>query len=452
MGGRQLSFTARYVLLFGLLLLMANLILGIVTLEQSKTAMKDLIEKDMLDIVNSAAGLLDGDVLGALTEDDVDGPIFEDIKRKLLVFQNSTDIEFIYAVRHTDDDRYVFTVDPDPVDPGAFGEEILTTPALIEAAKGIPTVDSSPAEDRWGDFYSAYSPVFDSHDEIAGVVGVDFDTQWYERQVTKNTLSIAVVTFLSVTLAGVVVVLMTNRVRMKFRELGEGLSNLSKNVDVLMGEMVTYTGFEMPAIASTMAATENDADELKVLGAKIETMQNDMRVYLDFLRSQAYTDALTKVKNSAAYHETVDGLEKKVAGGAADFCVGVFDINGLKELNDTHGHECGDYYIQGAAKALVQGFGDDNVYRIGGDEFAVVMEGVDQECVDRCLRAVADAVNAFNTSSRYPAALAISRGTAYFSKDEDSSYREVFVRADHAMYEDKSAYYRSTASHDRRRR
>ena len=60
------------------------------------------------------------------------------IKRydKLMVFLKHADIRFIYAVKQVDENKYVFTVDPDPVDPGAFGEEIVITDALIKAGKG----------------------------------------------------------------------------------------------------------------------------------------------------------------------------------------------------------------------------------------------------------------------------------------------------------------------------
>ena len=450
-GGRRLSFTTRYVLLFGILLLVANSALGLVVLSQSKAAMMDLIDKDMLDIVNSAAGSLDGDALGRLTEDDVDGPVFCEIKRQLLVFQNSVDIQFIYAVKQLDEDHYVFTVDPDPVDPGAFGEEVLTTPALVEASKGTPTVDSSPAADRWGNFYSAYSPVLDSSGKVAGIVGVDFDTQWYDAQVQKYTISIALVTSLSVVLAGIVVALITHRVRVKFHELDAGLSSLSENVDVLVSEMARYSGFEVPEAKVDTDQSADVADELEAMGGKIHDMQVEMGVYMDYLRMQAYTDALTKVGNSTAYHEATQGLDLKIAGGEADFWVLVYDINSLKELNDTHGHECGDLYIQGTARALVQGLADMSVYRIGGDEFVAIAEGIAEERIEEGRRSVDAAVEAFNESSSYPARLAISRGVARHIPGQDSSFRDVFARADEAMYEEKREYYRAMACHDRRR-
>ena len=124
----------------GLLLFAANIVLGIVMLNQSKAMMTMMIHKNMLDISNTAADFLDGDVMAALTEEDVGTPVFRDIADKLTVFQNNADIEFIYAVKEDYPGHYVFTVDPDPVDPGDFGEEIVITQALIDAADGVASV------------------------------------------------------------------------------------------------------------------------------------------------------------------------------------------------------------------------------------------------------------------------------------------------------------------------
>lgn len=450
MRGKKLSFTTRYVLLFGVLLFVASAALGLVVLSQSKDAMRTLINKNMLDIVKSAAGSLNGDVLGALKEDDVDGPVFCDIEDRLLVFQNSVDIHYIYAVKQVDEDTYVFTVDPDPVDPGAFGEEIVTTPALVAAAKGVPTADDSPAADRWGNFYSAYSPVFDSSGKVAGVVGVDFDASWYDGQITKYTVSIAAVTSLSVLLGSVVVMLISNRVRMRFRSLNAELSELSEGIDQLMGEMTSYTGSEVSENSSIDSGSATEEDELETLGRKIRTMQDEMGLYLDYLRIQAYTDSLTRVGSSTAYHELVNELNEKINGGTADFYVAVFDVNSLKQLNDTYGHECGDEYIKGTATALKEGFGDACIFRIGGDEFAVVAEGFEQAQMDEGLRGVATALAAFNESRHYDAVLAISQGVSHFEPETDSCFKDVFARADHAMYVSKREYYRTVG--DRRSR
>ena len=198
------GFTIQYVLIFGALMLAANILLGVLLVNQTRQTLRQLLEKNMLDITNTAAGLMDGDKLGALTEDDVDGPYFNQVIQTLSVFQDRVEIEFIYAVKQVGEKEFVFTVDPDPVDPGAFGEEVLFTYALGQAGKGIPTVDSAAAEDRWGNFYSAYSPVFDSGGAVAGIIGVDFDAEWYEQQLRGLSRTVTATTLLTVLIGAAV--------------------------------------------------------------------------------------------------------------------------------------------------------------------------------------------------------------------------------------------------------
>lgn len=453
MKGRRLSFTMRYVLLFGILLFAANAVLGTVVLNQSKAAMRVLICKNMNDVSNSAAASLDADALASLTEDDVDGPVFNGIKNRLLVFQNSADIHYIYTVKRDDEGKFVFTVDPDPLEPAAFGEEIVMTPALVEAASGVATVDDTPATDRWGTYYSAFSPVMNSSNEVVGIVGVDFDTAWYDAQVSGYMLSIAAVTSLSVLLGGVVVALIFDRVRARFKDLDAELSELSNDVDILMGEMASYSSAVIPSSQTDSGEMEDGADELEVLSGKIRTMKAEMGMYLDYMRAQAYTDSLTRVGNTTAYHEVVRELDGKIKEGTADFCVAVFDLNGLKEINDTYGHECGDYYIQGTAHSLqkcVDTLDEAGVFRIGGDEFAVVAEGCDQARREKGLQTIEAAIADFNKAARYPATLVVSQGVSCYMPGSDSSFKDVFARADEAMYGNKREYYRSLGTRSAR--
>lgn len=426
---KRMSITTRYVLIVGLLLMAANILLGIVVLRQSKWAMRTLIEKNMLDVVNSAAATLDGDVLGALTADDVGGETFNDIARKLTVFLNNTDIHFIYTVKQSGEDAYSFIVDPDPVDPGAFGEEIVVTGAVVSAGKGVAVVDSEPAADRWGNFYSAYSPVFDSSGRVAGIVGIDFDADWYQSQIREHTIYITVFTVITVLLCGTVVILITRRVRKRFGELAVKLSGLSASMEELMREV----GLAAPHEADESKASE---DEIEKLGSNISAMQKEMALYIDHMHRQAYADGLTKVGNSAAYHERVRAINDAIIRGEADFCVALFDVNSLKQINDNLGHEYGDLVITGAADAIASVFGVENTYRIGGDEFAVIRDSIEDSELASVDRAISE-FNAAETGVR----LSLSKGTSRYRPGVDMEYRDMAARADQLMYKDKKNYY-----------
>ena len=440
MKSRRISFTTRYVVVVGLLLFLANVILGMIVLRQSDTAMKSLINKNMLDIANSAAGSLDGDVLENLTEEDVGSEAFQEIMERLTVFQKNVDIHYIYAVKQSGKGVYTFTVDPDPEEPAEFGEEVVVTNALVQAGKGIATVDDEPMADKWGNFYSVYSPVFDSEGKVGGIVGIDFDAEWYDHQVWMHTVAITIVTVLSVLIGGIVVLLITNRVRAGFSELNQGISSLSANVSELMEEIGAFSEH------STTVETESDLDDIEILNSQIREMQKEMVVYLEHLHTQAYTDSLTGIGNSTAYHERIRELEEAIAQGTAKFSVAVFDVNSLKEINDRFGHESGDRIICGAARSIADAMGHAYTYRIGGDEFAVVKESID----DSEMENMDAGIRTFNREGQEPI-LAVSKGNASYEPQVDMAFKDVFARADEAMYDDKKAYYETTGNRRKRR-
>lgn len=435
------SLTTRYVVIVGLLLLAANILLGVVLLNQSKTAMKTMIRKNMLDISNTAAELLDGDVMAALTAEDVGTPVFRDIADKLIVFQNNADIEFIYAARQ-EGDRYVFTVDPDPVDPGEFGEELVVTKALVEAAKGTATVDDSPQADRWGNFYSAYSPIFDSKGEVAGVVGVDFSAAWYEEQLRRHTMSISIISILSVLFGAAVMLLITDKVRKKFLEIDRELSEIAGSVDELTREIVSSAGYRESLDTAAAPITVDgvvSSDEMEALSAKIHATQQELECYLRFVHAQAYTDPLTRVGNTNAYQEELRGIDQHIQNGAAAFCAVVLDIDNLKIVNDRYGHACGDRIIRGAAEVIAGVFGSDRTFRIGGDEFLAIPLNMDEEQANAKWKDIEQGVEEFNTAPGHPAAqLSMSMGAAAYRPGVDRCFQEVFIRADEVMYENKS--------------
>lgn len=86
-------------------------------------------------------------------------------------------------------------------------------------------------------------------------------------------------------------------------------------------------------------------------------------------------DSLTDVLSRNAYDKLVDSYAHKKA--PKNLCVGLFDANGLKEVNDIKGHSAGDNLLKGIATCLTKAFGKDKknkIYRIGGDEFVVFAE------------------------------------------------------------------------------
>ena len=237
MNKRRIGLTTQALIIISLLILVANTILGVLMMRQSGKVIKTLIQQRMLDISNSAAGFLDGDQLEVLTKDDEDSEAYQSVLRSLSVFRDNIDLEYIYCIRDMGDKNFVFSVDPSYPDPGEFGEPVVYTDALYQASLGVASVDDVPYDDDWGSFYSAYSPVFNSKGEVAGIVAVDFNADWYDAQIRNIAMLILLSCVLSLILGAMIVIVVTSRVRRRFRALNDEMSDLTAEVDNLTSEL-----------------------------------------------------------------------------------------------------------------------------------------------------------------------------------------------------------------------
>ncbi|MES9636620.1 sensor domain-containing diguanylate cyclase [Megasphaera elsdenii] len=179
-------------------------------------------------------------------------------------------------------------------------------------------------------------------------------------------------------------------------------------------------------------------DELGRLAGHMNDTMERMRQYVGSMKKQAYQDELTGVKNVAAYDMKVRALNRRIIQGQAAFAVVMVDLNQLKEVNDRFGHEKGNIALQTLCRAVCRLYKHSPVYRIGGDEFVVILEGEDYDNRD----ALFQKVQAFERIRDLKAAqpwtqLAASVGMAVYDQTCDAAYQAVFNRADTKMYEQK---------------
>ena len=151
-----------YLVLVVVFLLAMNAVLGYLMMNQSRESFVSLIQGRMLDISNSAAAMIDGDVLETVTPADKGTDGYESIMHTLAFFEKTTELKYIYCIQDMGDGTFAFGLDPTEADPGEFGTPVVYTDALYTASQGTAAADDTSYEDAWGTFYSAYSPVFDS--------------------------------------------------------------------------------------------------------------------------------------------------------------------------------------------------------------------------------------------------------------------------------------------------
>lgn len=153
----------------------------------------------------------------------------------------------------------------------------------------------------------------------------------------------------------------------------------------------------------------------------------------------ANTDALTKVKSIAAYSDMTASLNNEIKDkDHPKFSIVVCDINDLKYANDTYGHEIGNYCIKNCCKILCSVFSHSPVYRIGGDEFVVVLEGVDYSERDSKIELLRKRISEAEKIDDYAnGRTSFAVGISDYNPKTDTEVRDVQTRADTAMYIDK---------------
>ncbi len=162
--------------------------------------------------------------------------------------------------------------------------------------------------------------------------------------------------------------------------------------------------------------------------------EREQKKELGSARRLAYTDSLTGVKSKHAYIEKEEELDQRISDKVAgEFGVVVFDLNGLKQINDTKGHDTGDDYIRSASGLICDSFKRSPVYRIGGDEFVAILEGEDYRDRAGILGAFDMKMEKNLRSDR----VVIATGMSEYDPARDSSYRSIFERADAIMYQRK---------------
>lgn len=432
---RQLNLSAMIVLIISAFTVLTSIILGTVLTTVSVYKMKDMVSKKTLELANTAAAMLDGDSLKGLQASDKDTEAYQNAYHTLERFKSSNngtsgELAFIYLCRCVGEKQYEFTIDPSE-DPATFGEALEWTEALESANNGVSAFDKAPYTDRWGTFYSAYSPVFDSNKEVVMIVGIDVWADWYNDAIWSNSRYIVIVAAVSVASGILVGILINIRIRKRFETLSKEYSELENDVQILISEI------KEPMNDSDEEKEEiSSKDQLMQLKQKIHTTQKEIKDYIIYTQKQAYVDALSHVGNRTAYLERTKDID------LSSFAIILTDINGLKYTNDNYGHDNGDKMIIAVANILQEVFDKDDIYRIGGDEFVVLLTDIDKSATLNLYHSIDGKFVEFNSKNLLPFPITISKGIAFFDKRIDKNLTDVFNRADESMYRNKEDFYK----------
>lgn len=201
-------------------------------------------------------------------------------------------------------------------------------------------------------------------------------------------------------------------------------------------ELDIKTGDEIEVLAASMKKMENDLnDQIETLFATRQELIST-REHADIMSEMANRDALTGIRNKRGYETEIQRINKGIAMGNTKVGVVMVDMNDLKEVNDRYGHEKGDKVICSLCDMLCSVFKRSPVFRIGGDEFVVIVSNYDytnlESNVNKFIKSVDHNVKENELEPWERASAAI--GYAVFEEDKDIAIEDTLKRADERMY------------------
>lgn len=378
--------------------------------------------------------------------------------RKLLVsyLRTMEDIKYLYIVvwggKDDTQDMYLMDDDENPIYMTGYFEKREEDLLGIDASKEVePTI----SEGDWGWLCSSFVPVHDKDGNLVCQVGCDVgmdDIVKARRIFFMYVLAGAIlftlfVLYCAIKLLNRIIIKPMGAITTEMKHFSPSNSKNYEDSGVLNLNIKSNDEIEdiYNEIRSMQIRILDYLQDIVQIRAEKEKVESD----IGEMSRKAYQDSLTSVGNKSAYLKKAAELDEKIGKDNFEFAIVMVDVNFLKNINDTHGHTFGDDYLKGCCKKVCHIYKHSPVFRIGGDEFVVILTGEDFEKRNELIAAVRDSFEKSYADSnqkpwmRYSAAV----GMAEFSAG-DKSVEEVFKRADQAMYETKVEFKKAHGLED----
>ena len=370
----------------------------------------------------------------------------------MTIFSNtrtSFNLPFAYYVT-IDEPTVTYVVDADRFRDHGDPERLLLmdtdersredVPVMYECLDRKSEIDKlETITDEYGYTCTYYVPII-IDGELMGLVGADGDVNLVDAEISLNSFTLVGL------LAAVVAICIILLNRFVQKVYVDRLILLNERVEA-------YTRDKDPSIADDIRANVHRRDEVATLSLQIAQMITELESHIerivaisgDLLGAQeraaklddlARTDAMTGLMNKLSYTECMDRLDRQVKDGTARFSVTMIDLNFLKRLNDTYGHDKGDAAINLLAAYIKKTYPVKSSFRIGGDEFVAVLEG---EAVQETDQAIQRLQRLIKEGATDDPATQISAAIGTVTYTNETSSRDVFDKADEEMYRNKKA-------------
>ena len=378
---------------------------------------------------------------------------YQSLQSMLRELQEVSEVDCIYTVMICpEDETYIYLVD------AAYGDEFVTPGCIdiIEKAwlrylktpeKGFPALVTNTPEYGW--MVSSLMPIHNDSGKIVGYAAIDIDMNEIVKKEQNYLLLLTIIlSVLTVIICIFAIFFVRKKIVKPINMLSEAAGRYGQKQGTASQDhcrefstLNIHTGDELEILLSSMIKMENDIDSYIKTLTNTKQQLSSARQQADDMHELAHKDSLTGIRNRMAYDKEIIQLEKDFQNGLKEFGIAVIDLNFLKRINDEYGHEYGNIAIKLLSQVVCMLFKHSPVFRIGGDEFAIILRNLDLEHIEQLRDEFNKQLEAFQQDSTLQPWEKISAafGYALFEPNKDNCVDDVFKRADKNMYERKKA-------------
>ena len=384
--------------------------------------------------------------LFTVVENDADYKYLLNYLREIQSVNNVDCLYLVYLDVHTE--SFIYLIDAsmeDACPPGCFdplydqNKKLLTDPTV-----GFPAYITNTEAYGW--LVTAGTAIYDSEGEVIGYSMVDISMNEIRAEQVSNILKLFLyLTLVTAVLTVAIVIIIDIMIIKPIKQLSASASGYYKDPDDETIERNEFsklnirTGDEISALADSMKKMESDLNGhiKKLLSAN--TQLSISKSVANRMTELATKDPLTGIRNKTSFDFDMKSLDKLIEEGETGFGVAMIDLNFLKHTNDTYGHEFGNEAIKSLSSLISEIFKHSPVFRIGGDEFTVILTGRDYENIEKLEAEFNKKVSdIYNDASLMPwLRISAAVGYAIYNPKMDRNAEDVLNRADKLMYEHK---------------
>lgn len=347
---------------------------------------------------------------------------YEETLQKLEKYrENSENIRRISLVSFSNSVGY-YIYDTDSTQGQSLGKK-LNYDSYTSSVKSELINGRNEWQQKTGQCIYTYRPIRTIDDKLAGYIIIE--TSIADRRLYFIALGVSLI--LVLLLSGGCCLLLTHFIN---KEVFQPIRSFSKTALEFTGSVSSSGDMNLSDLFKT-----NKDNEIGHLGNAIKKMISDINNSTENLSNAIYEathDGMTQVYNKRHYNNMYSNFKK-----CASLCVIYFDVNNLKLMNDTQGHDRGDYVIKQAAEYIRNFTGESALcFRMGGDEFLLILSECSFRDMDQVIEQLEQDSPILLSAESDVVTCALSYGYAYAKGS--FSYEQLLAEAEENMYKKKA--------------